>query len=82
MSTNAPDTRLDPSKRRLDEIFTAFRPRRWWFGHYHEYLQGRHKDCLWTLLSGSHTGSRWVETLPLLVNKVGRQACCDTGISK
>ena len=65
------DKERDPSKRRLDEIFTAFRPSRWWFGHYHDYVQGRHKDCLWTLLSGSHTGSRWVETLPLLVNKEG-----------
>ncbi|MDR0466293.1 MAG: metallophosphoesterase [Deltaproteobacteria bacterium] len=56
----------DPSKGRLDEIFTIYRPRRWWFGHYHGYLQGRHKDCLWTLLSGSHSGKRWWEALPLL----------------
>jgi len=63
------DKERDPSKRRLDEIFTAFRPRRWWFGHYHDYAQGSYKDCQWTLLSGSHTGGRWVETLPLLAKK-------------
>ena len=56
----------DPSKGHLDEIFSVFRPRRWWFGHYHSYLQGRHKDCLWTILGDSDSGGRWREALPLL----------------
>ena len=59
----------DASKGRLDEIFKIFKPTRWWFGHYHSYLQGRHKNCLWTALDGSRSGKRWAEALPLLERK-------------
>jgi len=59
----------DVSKGYLDQIFTAFKPKRWWFGHYHSYLQGCHKNCHWTLLAGSSSGKRWAESLPILERK-------------
>lgn len=40
----------DPSTRALSYVFDMFKPRMWWFSHFHKGLEGRHKQCLWTLL--------------------------------
>lgn len=44
------DKNSDPSKPFLDRVLLDYRPKRWWFGHYHACQQGRHEDCLWTML--------------------------------
>jgi hypothetical protein len=58
----------DRSKTYLDSVFESFRPKRWWFGHYHDYCQGFHAGCRWTLLDmcGNTSGKNWVEALPLI----------------
>lgn len=40
----------DPSKKYLDKVFDMFKPKRWWFGHYHEFQEGQYNGCSWTML--------------------------------
>lgn len=58
----------DPSKRFLDTVLALYSPKRWWFGHYHDYQTGEYENCAWTLLSriGDPKGKAWVLELPLL----------------
>lgn len=53
----------DPSKRYLDRVFDTYRPKRWWFGHYHECQRGEYEGCAWALLDrcGNPSGGRWIE---------------------
>ena len=56
----------DPSKQYLDWIFKSFSPKRWWFGHYHDYRRGEYRGCRWTLLNMCGGSSkRWNEHMLL-----------------
>ena len=56
-----------PSKERLESLFAAYRPKRWWFGHYHTFREGRDNSCHWMLLDqvGNEYGRKWVDTVLL-----------------
>ena len=58
-----PAKNSDPSKAFLDRVFDMYRPKRWWFGHYHDHQQGAYEGCVWTMLDrcGNPKGGRWIE---------------------
>lgn len=58
----------DPSKQYLNMIFDAYRPKQWWFGHYHDYQQGFHDGCAWTMLDrcGNAGGRKWIEQIAFI----------------
>lgn len=58
-----PEKDDDPSKRHLDRVFDLYRPKRWWFGHYHDYQQGDFCGCSWTVLDrcGNTRSGKWAE---------------------
>ena len=57
----------DPSKEHLDRILRDYRPKRWWFGHYHNLRDGWNKGCRWMLLDclGNDCGRKWLDTVLL-----------------
>lgn len=59
----------DPSKRFLNQVFDTYRPKRWWFGHYHDYQQGEYQGCAWTVLDrcGNPSGGKWIEEVMLCI---------------
>jgi Icc-related predicted phosphoesterase len=58
----------DPSRYYLDKIFNTFKPRQWWFGHFHCQLRGSYRSCKWTALNTCDNGwGEWVQKLPVLV---------------
>lgn len=52
----------------LTQYFAVYKPKHWWFGHYHDYQTGEYENCAWTLLSriGDTKGKTWVLDLPLV----------------
>jgi hypothetical protein len=68
-----PEKENDPSKQYLDWIFKSFLPRRWWFGHYHDYRTGEHQGCRWTLLNMCGGSSKkWVEYMLLTADRMSK----------
>lgn len=50
----------DPSRTYLDTVLSRYRPKRWFYGHYHEYTFGNCEGCQWTGLGAMGLGSeRW-----------------------
>jgi Icc-related predicted phosphoesterase len=41
----------DPSCKALDGIFDKYKPKVWYFGHWHLYKEGYFKGCQWTCLN-------------------------------
>ncbi|MBU1249423.1 MAG: hypothetical protein KKB70_12035, partial [Proteobacteria bacterium] len=41
----------DPSSRVLDLVLERYRPKLWYFGHYHRFRQGEAEGCRWTCLA-------------------------------
>ena len=53
-------TRLtDPTAGILDTVLHEFRPRRWYFGHFHLHAKGVDQGCEWQALSGEGLGGTW-----------------------
>ena len=65
-----PAKNFDPSKRFLNSVFDIYRPKRWWFGHYHDYQQGMYQGCAWTAMDrcGNPRGGKWVEEVGCIKN--------------
>jgi len=40
----------DPSCLALDAVFEKYRPKMWFFGHYHIFKHGKYQDCRWFVL--------------------------------
>lgn len=40
----------DPSTEYLENIFKMFNPSKWWFGHFHKYINMKHFGCEFTCL--------------------------------
>jgi len=53
----------DPSQLALELVFDRFRPKQWYFGHYHMYIKGDYCGCHWTCLNltsaGYHNSNCW-----------------------
>lgn len=41
----------DPSEDVLDGVFDLYKPKQWFFSHWHKNALGTYKDCEWTLLN-------------------------------
>ena len=53
-------TRLeDPTVALLDIILAEFRPKHWFFGHFHLHAKGEDHGCAWQCLSGEGLGGKW-----------------------
>ena len=46
-------TYSDPSCIALDTVYDRYKPKKWYFGHFHKFEKGKHDDCEWTMLSHS-----------------------------
>ncbi|MDD3022108.1 MAG: metallophosphoesterase [Alphaproteobacteria bacterium] len=53
----------DPTVALLDVILDEFRPKQWFFGHFHLYARGNDHGCSWQALSGEGLGGKWWEEL-------------------
>lgn len=53
------DRLTDPTVALLDVILDEFRPKRWFFGHFHLFAQGEDQGCAWQALSGEGLGGKW-----------------------
>ena len=51
--------REDPSRKHLSLILEKYKPKLWYFGHFHKYKEGFDYGCKWTALSHPRSGSRW-----------------------
>jgi len=49
----------DPSRECLSQILKKYKPKEWYFGHYHYFKYGFDYGCKWTALSYSRSNSRW-----------------------
>jgi len=49
----------DPSREALSVLLKKYQPKWWYFGHFHEYLNGFDCGCRWTGLSYPESGFRW-----------------------
>ena len=58
----------DPSCLALDAVWEKYRPKLWFFGHYHLAKYGKYRDCRWFALNKeSNTG--WWTFLPRRKNE-------------
>jgi DNA repair exonuclease SbcCD nuclease subunit len=57
----------DPSKLFLNRVFDIYHPKRWYFGHYHDYQQGDFDGCSWTVFDycDNPRGGKWIEEVLL-----------------
>ena len=49
----------DPTVALLDQILEEFRPRQWFFGHFHLHAKGEDQGCEWQALSAEGFGDKW-----------------------
>jgi len=54
----------DSSNDALSYIWNKYRPKMWFFGHWHKFVQGGYQGTLWWALSHPNEGSRWWIWLP------------------
>lgn len=45
------------SREKLDIIFDRYKPKKWYFGHFHERMGGRYKGCYWLGLADLAEGA-------------------------
>lgn len=53
------DRLTDPTVALLDILLDEFRPKRWFFGHFHLHAKGEDQGCAWQALSGEGLGGKW-----------------------
>lgn len=51
----------DPSRKALSYILDKYRPKLWYFGHFHQYMEGSYQDCRWWCLNMSNEDGWWVQ---------------------
>lgn len=49
----------DPSKDALNIVYDMFKPKMWFFGHYHKYLNGNFESTKWTMLPHNRSCEKW-----------------------
>lgn len=57
------DYRTDPTRHALSILLEKFKPSLWYFGHFHKYITGIHKNTKWTGLNMIQDCSRYFEIL-------------------
>lgn len=59
-ATKIDQTRLtDPTAALLDQILEEFRPREWFFGHFHFAAHGEDLGCAWRCMNAEGFGDKW-----------------------
>lgn len=59
------DSKLyDPTIEFLDKILEKYRPKRWFFGHFHVFVEGEFQGCSWTCLADMRSADQWWSELP------------------
>ncbi len=53
----------DPTVALLDMILEEFRPKQWFFGHFHLHAKGEALGCAWQCMNAEGFGGGWVEKL-------------------
>jgi hypothetical protein len=48
----------DPSRKYLSYILDTYKPKEWYFGHWHSFKEDTYKECKWTCLN-ENTASNW-----------------------
>lgn len=48
-----------PSPKTLDRVFKKYNPKRWFFGHFHHFMQGKADGCKWECLANIGSGDRF-----------------------
>jgi len=49
----------DCSRTALSWVLHHYRPKRWYFGHWHHYIEGEYLGCRWTGFDHTFGGGRW-----------------------
>ena len=60
---------FEPSRGKLETVFERFKPKRWFFGHFHEHMKGEAYGCDYTCLNHLESGDIWYEKIELCSNK-------------
>lgn len=53
----------DASRDALSVVLDKYRPKFWWFGHFHHYQKGLFRDCKWTALGDLGGSYRYFEMI-------------------
>jgi hypothetical protein len=53
----------DPSEKHLDTVRKMFKPKHWYFGHFHELQKGEYEGTKWTGLADIAAGCKLFSTL-------------------
>lgn len=51
----------DPSRPLLSQLLKKYKPKEWYFGHWHEFNQGNYEGCKWMALNESRSSNWWIE---------------------
>jgi len=54
----------DPSMKTLSKVLIRYRPKLWFFGHFHRFQQGTHEGCQWMSLDQVGSDSKWWTEMP------------------
>lgn len=49
----------DPSRPLLSRLLKKYKPKEWYFGHWHEFRQGDFEGCKWMALNESQSNDTW-----------------------
>lgn len=50
---------IDPSRYMLSEVLKKYKPNLWFFGHFHRYVEGSHKNTKWFCLADICSMEKW-----------------------
>lgn len=56
---------FEPSRGKLEEVFLNYRPKKWFFGHFHHHMTGRTDGCSWAGLNYLGSGQKCWEKIYL-----------------
>ena len=56
---NLAKKRHDPSRHALDIVYEKYKPKYWFFAHWHCSVQGQYQDCKWTCLNMAPRSNWW-----------------------
>jgi predicted phosphodiesterase len=54
----------DPSNDALSYVWDRYKPKLWFFGHWHHFVQGEYEGTKWYALSHQPQGEKWFMWLP------------------
>ncbi len=64
LKTNYPEKDMEPSNHALSELWKIYKPKLWFFGHWHQYLDVKMMGTQCYCLSAPGFGDQWWMWLP------------------